>query len=208
MQEKSLPFFRTKQPNQQDQQQPDPLNPISSQSVYGTGPNLISQEELLPPNLFYIDKAFKFFRSASFFIVITFGIMLAANFVVNLKLESQRKMINQLADEVGRYTLVEKQATEIKKRTDFYESTLSKRHLLGDKAQTIFLNIDPTTSLNTISITPEKFTMTIEVLSPLDFAKLVSRYLESGRIASITLRSADLLANKNVFKIVLEGTYK
>jgi hypothetical protein len=206
MPEKSLPFFR--EPQQNLPNQLDPLSPQSSQTVYGSGPNLISEEEILPPNFFYIDKAFKFFRKASFFIVIVFGLMLMANFVLNLKLEAQRKMTNQLADEVGRYTLIQKNAADVDKKTQFYQNTLSQRYILGDKTKVIFSNLDPSTVLTTVSITPEKFSMTIEVATPLDFAKLVARYLESDRIASVTLRSADLIANRNVFKVSMEGTYK
>jgi len=134
--------------------------------------------------------------------------MLIVNSVLNLKLQSQRKMINQLADEVGSYSLVVKQAIDIDKKIKFYENTLIQRYVLGDKAHIIFSNLDPTTALSAILITPEKFTMIVEVATPLDFARLVTKYLESDRIASVTIHSADLLANKNVFKVSLEGTYK
>ena len=206
MPEKSLPFFRekkTKQPNQ-----PDPLSPQNSQAIYSSGPNLVLQEEILPSNYFYIDKFFKFFRKTSFFIVILFGAMLIVNSILNLKLQSQRKIINQLADEVGSYSLVEKQAIDVDKKIKFYENTLSQRYVLGDKAHVIFSNLNSTAVLNAISIAPEKFTMVVEVATPLDFAKLVTKYLESARIASITIHSADLVANKNIFKVSLEGTYK
>lgn len=203
MLEKSLPFFRETQPNQ-----PKQLGPQSSSQIYSSGPNLLLQEEVLPVNYFYTDKFLKTFRQMSFFITILFGLMLTANFVLNLKLESQRKMINQLADEVGQYTLVEKQAIDVARKTKFYENTLSQRYILGDKSRIIFSSLDPSVVLKTTSIAPEKFTMTIEVATPVSFAKLINTYLESDRIASITLRSADLRTTRNVYEVTFEGTYK
>lgn len=203
MPEKSPPFFRGKQPDRSNQ-----LSPQSSSQIYSSGPNLILQEEVLPSNYFYIDKLFKTFRDVSYYFVVIFGLMLIANFVLNLKLESQRKMINQLADEVGQYTLIEKQAIDVDRKTKFYQKTLIQRYVLGDKARVIFSGLNPAIALNAMSITPEKFTMTIEVATPMHFAKIINTYLESDRIASITLRSADLVVNRNVYKVMLEGTYK
>jgi hypothetical protein len=197
MPEKFPPFFRQ-----------SPANQESNQTVYGTGPNLVSQEETHPARFYYFKILVNLFKKLSFFITVLFGLMLLMNIYYNLRLEGQRKILNQLANEVGRYTDINAEARDIDKKTIFYQKTLSQRNILGDKAETIFSGINERINLTDMVITLEKFDMTIEVKSPFDFADLMAKYLQSKNIGSISIQSADLNRTKGVFKVVLSGTYK
>lgn len=203
MPEKSLPFYRSSQ-----QKQSNPQEQPSNQAIFNIGTNLVFQDETLPANFQSMVFLTGLFKKLIFLTIVVFGLMLMANVYLNLKLESQRLVINQLADQVGTFTLTEKQAIDIDKKINFYQATLSQRNLLGDKTKAIFSNLPDDIKLLDINLSPTKFSMNIEVGTPLEFAKLIAKYLSDPHISQISLNSADLITSRNVFRVNIGGVFK
>lgn len=136
-----------------------------------------------------------------------FILLLVTNWVLNLKLASQRILLNQMADRLDEYSIVKKQAIDIDKKTAFYTGALSRRAILGDKAEVIFSNLGESIILRSATITNERFGLDFVVTSPLDFAKLVDRYLQTGVVSHVTLKSADFITGTGTYLVVIEGGY-
>lgn len=204
MLEKSLPFFRQNPPKPE----PSLENQQNNSSTYGSGPNLVYHQDYTAPLVGYSNKITSILKKWSFALTIVFGIGLCFNYYLDLRLASRREIINQLATEVGNYTDTRSKAIDIDKKSNFYKNTLSTRALLGEKAHDTFSNLNPQTVLQQAALYPDKFMIEVEVSSPLEFAQLVARYLQSKHISSLSLQSADLVASRQVYRVVMQGTYK
>ncbi len=198
MQEKSLPFFRQPQKDQNNE------NP---QQTYGLGSNLVFLERDAPYNAVHLRVLTRTFIKLNYFIAVSFLILMIVNWAVDLKLQSQKILLNHLADQVGNYSLVRSQAIDLDKKIKFYAQTLSMRSVLGEKSQVIFSNLNDSIDVKTATIKQENFVLEFEVESPLIFAQLAYRYLKDPLIASITLRTAELNPSTKMFNVVIEGTY-
>lgn len=224
MPEKSLPFFRQNKPSQEQNPQSQLNNAFgflgkllskgtrdetrATPNVYGAGANLVYQEEKPQVVQFYADRLTSVFRKLSFITILVFLALLAVNKYLDLKLAGQRVMVNSIANEAARYSLVRRQALEIDKKSKFYHQTMAARSVLGDKVSDTFNKIMPDIKLLDMEIDRDGFNMIIEVGSPLEFAKLIASYMESSHIASISLKSASLMSSRDVFRVQLEGKYK
>jgi hypothetical protein len=200
MPEKHLPFYRL--PLLGKEKQPKKQSPNSPSS------NFVLHEEFIPASNYQLVVITGLIRKSTTAILVVFGLMLAMNIFLNLKLESQKIVNNTVADHLQRFKPIEQDAILLDKKTKFYEKTIAERSVLGDKSRVVFSNLDSSIVLNTASILVAKFTLDITVKSPLDFALLATRYLKESNIDSITLVSANYKPDSQQYHVVLEGNFK
>ncbi len=199
MLEKSPPFFRQKQEKSHQNQQNQPSN---------TGPNFVLQNEIVPVKYFYYDKFAKFFQKIALLISLVFLALLFVNIYLTLRLESERLMLVPLADQVDDYTSTRVTAADVAKKIQFYQQTLTDRVTLGNKSKVIFSNIGTDIKLESALLTPQSFSMIIEVSNPFEIANLISKYMESESVGQIVLRSADLTPSTKKYRVVIDGVFK
>jgi hypothetical protein len=183
------------------------ITPKPDPNAYKNGPNLIFHDEKRPYNAEFLKILSASFYKAS---LLTLGIFIAvviANAVLTLNLLSSRALINSMAMRLEPYTSVKKAALDVEAKIKFYEKTLSSRALMGNRASMIFSNLGPSVQLRSANVNLNRFTIDVVISSPLEFAKLTSRYLDNDLITSITLKSAELDAPTGNYKVIMEGIF-
>ena len=130
----------------------------------------------------------------------------------NQMLDSQLANLKQEVDEAYENTAVYSEDAriikEIDKKTSFYKNILNSRSVVGENSSVLFENLGGTMSVVGSTINPEGFKITIEGNSPLDIAKLLNAYLQSGKIETIAIKSAALQKAKQNYVVEFEGVFK
>lgn len=199
-----LPFLHQKDPNAPQSSSVNDM-PISHN---GLGSSLFYQQENSETIYFSLGRLASLFKKLSYLILWSFLLLLIYNFYLDLKLKSSYKMLDSFSSQAEYYSLVRAKAMSLNKKIDFYNQTLSRRVSVGEKNKVLFSNVSSTSSVKNALVTSDKFTLSIEVLSPYDFGVLINKYLDSGHIAEISLKSAELSPKTNIYEVTLQGKFK
>ncbi|RJR26896.1 hypothetical protein C4561_03920 [candidate division WWE3 bacterium] len=134
--------------------------------------------------------------------------MAGFNFFLDLRL---KELKSKTDESFARIMLFEKEALlsrSIDRKTLFYKDILDSRLSVGDKMEVLFGNLGGTMSALESKVDADGFKLKVEGNTPLDFAKLLNTYLESGEIDRIVIKSADLQRGKRTYQVEFEGVFK
>ena len=193
----SLPFYRKKEQNL-------PQNP-QNEAIEGL--NLLgARPEFLPSQSRF--KFIRFLQTSIAVICVIFLLMTAVNFFLDLRLANLKDKVDKSFAEVMVFEKEAVLARSIDRKTLFYKEILDSRNSVGDKMEVLFGNLGGTMSALESKLDSENFRIKVEGNTPLDFAKLLNTYLETGKIDRIVIKSADLQRGKRTYIVEFEGVFK
>ncbi len=193
----SLPFFRKKEPEVPQNLQ---NSAVEGLNLLRTQPEFITSHSR--------QKFIRFLQSVIAFICVIFLGMAGFNFFLDLRL---KELKSKTDESFARIMLFEKEALlsrSIDRKTLFYKDILDSRLSVGDKMEVLFGNLGGTMSALESKVDADGFKLKVEGNTPLDFAKLLNTYLESGEIDRIVIKSADLQRGKRTYQVEFEGVFK
>ncbi|OGC68987.1 hypothetical protein A2415_04280 [candidate division WWE3 bacterium RIFOXYC1_FULL_39_7] len=135
-------------------------------------------------------------------------VLSVANLLMDVRLNAAKVDLDSAYEAAAVYKEDAAAIQEIDRKTAFYKNIQNSRSLVGEKSSVLFEELGGTMSVVSSSLTPQSFKITLEGSSPLDFAKLLNKYLESGLVESISIKSAELQRSKNNYKVDFEGVFK
>lgn len=110
--------------------------------------------------------------------------------------------------EIDKYGDVEERARTVDAKTVAYKKFSNEREKIYPKVEFIMDNIEPGIEVTNLNVSPSSFSISFSGRSALDFTNLIVKYLDSGFISDVIIRSASLDKTENVFKVVLDGNFK
>lgn len=146
------------------------------------------------------------------FIIIITEIFFLGLLMYSTKLDTD---INRLQKQVAGYEAeieskseVEKEARDVIERTKLLKSIRVQRTRTGGKIDTVMTSIPQNIKLKKTKFDRDGFEIEIEAPTALDISKVITNFLSHNVVSEITLKSANLDSNNNVFKSEMEGVYQ
>ncbi len=93
-------------------------------------------------------------------------------------------------------------------KIDLFKQVAGQTKPMADTVRTVITNIPSEANLIQTSFSGKGASTVVEAPSPLSFALLISNYFKEDTVSSITLRSAEFVKGRNVFKMVIDVTFR
>ncbi len=169
--------------------------------------NLLEDTSFVAPDT-SLKKIVKSMQIAIGVTCVIYLVLSVANLLMDVRLNAAKVDLDSAYEAAAVYKEDAAAIQEIDRKTAFYKNIQNSRSLVGEKSSVLFEELGGTMSVVSSSLTPQSFKITLEGSSPLDFAKLLNKYLESGLVESISIKSAELQRSKNNYKVDFEGVFK
>lgn len=139
---------------------------------------------------------------------ILFIALFAFNFYVSRQLSKIEASAGELTRLEADYSGVREKAFNIIKKVETYKNLSSQRKLISENVLFVFNQTPAYVTLEDIRFKGDSALILASASSPVHFSYLVSKYLESEEVQSITLQTAALDDNSQKFLVKLEVEFK
>ena len=195
-----LTNLRSRLPNQQSK-------PSTEWDDYGINLNYIPDSHKININDTLQERVNLTLVLLSIGLVFVFAILVLINFSLEKTLQQKLQTQSNLVAKMEEYNPVAMEAYGVAGKTDYYKSLVANKINLSEKTDLVFKNASLVKAIPFATITSTRFNISIEVTRAIDFAHLISKYMESGKVNQVSIMSAEYQVADGSFKVVLEGTY-
>jgi hypothetical protein len=207
MLEKLLPSLFKKEKNPEENQ-PNQKRSNSADISLESDFNLVSSSQRLYVVPKYVSNLTLVIRNFIVLLSVSFGVMLVLNFIAVNIINYQKNIQEDSMEEIELFGDVEEKVKSIDAKTFAYKKFSNEREELLPKVEFVFDNIGEDIEIKTVDISPFSFSISFSGKTALDFTNLIVRYLEKDILSEIVIRSASLDKSKNLFNVVLDGSFK
>jgi hypothetical protein len=209
-----LPLLNSKADESLDQ----PTSPVKNHepdSAFSLGGALLDVGSLPEEKLFKKDlvrnyHSPQFIFGVQVFVSLVFILFLLITFLnyrVGRKIDREVASIEEKTLKAQANTSDLKDLREVSDKIDLLREYNAEKVVTSERAD-LFLNNSPGFEFTSFGYTKDSVTFSGITDSPLTFSQLAQRYLDSGKVSEILLRSASLDKTEDVFELSMEVIFK